>query len=322
MGMIGYDRAKLGMTVLLAVSLAIGGVAGEPTKKRPPLHETAFNGRIDLPGGGVLEMVQIRAGSFMMGSPQKEIGTWGKSWGEQQRRVVLTNDFWLAKYETTQDQYQAVMHKNPSRFKGGRKPVDNVSWHEAVAFCETLNRLTAGKRPKGYVFALPTEAQWEYACRAGTASALNSGKNLKDGEVCPNLDQVGWYLANSQGSTHPVGQKRPNRWGLYDMHGNAWEWCSDWYGIHNKESKDPCGPKSGTGRVKKGGGFYLAAKRSRSGARSWNRPDEHKWYLTVRVALVPENKGNYEKAFHPEKTAPRPATQNSKKSRPKPGAAR
>ena len=318
----GRGRAKWGASVLSAMLLALGGAAGEVAEKRNVSHEDGFDGIVALPGGATLEMVKIKAGSFVMGSPQKEVGTWGKSSGEQQRNVTLTRDFWLAKYETTQDQYQAVMHKNPSRFKGGQNPVDNVSWHEAVVFCENLNRLTAGKRPRGYVFALPTEAQWEYACRAGTSSALNSGRNLKGSKVCPNLDQVGWYLANSGGSTHPVGQKKPNRWGLYDMHGNAWEWCSDWYGIHNRESKDPCGPRSGKGRVKKGGGFYLAAERSRSGARSFNLPDEHKWYLTVRVALVSESKGKYEKGFSPERKAPRPATKNGRKTRSQSGASR
>ena len=281
------------IAVLLLMLLAVCGSS----------KEAEFSGVVPLPGGGTLELVKIRAGTFIMGSPQKEVGTWGKSWGEQQRKVTLTRDYWIAKFETTQDQYQAVMHKNPSKFIGGQRPVENISWPEAMAFCEKLNLLTTGQRPKGYVFSLPTEAQWEYACRAGTTSALNNGKNLQKPDVCSNLDQVGWYLANSEGKTHAVGQKKPNRWGLYDMHGNAWEWCSDWYGINNTETIDPCGPKSGKGRVKKGGGFYLDAKRSRSGARSFNLPDEHKWYLTIRVALVPEAKGNYEKDSPPKPTS-------------------
>ena len=142
----------------------------------------------------------------------------------------------MGKYEVTQAQYQAVMGTNPSKFKGDDLPVERVSWSDATNFCAklTANEKAAGRLPEGYAYTLPTEAQWEYACRAGTTTALNSGKDLSDKEECSEMDEVGWYNYNRGDSyTYPVGQKQPNAWGLYDMHGNVWEWCSDWFGDYS-----------------------------------------------------------------------------------------
>ena len=232
-----------------------------------------------------LELVWIKGGTFVMGSSKSELGRW-EGWGEEQRKVVITRPYYIAVFETTQEQYEALMKHNPSHAKGKQLPITNISWQNAMDFCEELNKLTHKTRPANYIFTLPTEAQWEYACRAGTKTALNSNKNLKDGEKCSNLDKVGWYRGNSGNRLHAVGLKRPNRWGLYDMHGNAWEYCRDYW--TNKPDPrdviDPSGPPYGRDRVKKGGGFYQKAERCRSGARS--AQGDPKWYMSFRIALV------------------------------------
>ena len=178
-----------------------------------------------LPGGVSLEMVKIKAGMFLMGSPWGEKGHFKD---EDEHRVTISKPFLIGKYEVTQKQYQAVMGDNPSHFKGEDRPVEKVSWNDANLFCDKLNELLAKELPKGYRFDLPTEAQWEYACRAGTNIALNNGRNLTCAYgLCPDLDEVGWFDKNSGGHSRAVGEERPNAWGLYDMHGNVWEWCRD-----------------------------------------------------------------------------------------------
>ncbi|MBQ7401833.1 MAG: formylglycine-generating enzyme family protein [Lentisphaeria bacterium] len=218
---------------------------------------------LTLPQGVKLEMVKITAGSFTMGSPAGELG---RENDEAQHQVTLTKDYWLGKYEVTQAQWKAVMGSNPSTFIGDNLPVECVIWHDAKEFCKKLNEIYADKLPAGYQFDLPTEAQWEYACRAGTTTDLNNGKNLTSvrGE-CYNLNEVAWYTKNSGDATHEVGQKRANAWGLYDMHGNVLEWCRDWYGAYPGRSvTDPVGPSSGSERVLRGGGrdFYAFCCRS------------------------------------------------------------
>ncbi|MBO4715392.1 MAG: formylglycine-generating enzyme family protein, partial [Verrucomicrobia bacterium] len=183
-------------------------------------------------------MIWIAPGTFMMGSPTNELGRLKlRLDAETQHRVTLTKGYWMGKYEVTQVQYKAIMGYNPSIFIGDNLPVEQVSWADAMEFCRKLTDKLGDTLPKGYECSLPTEAQWEYACRAGTMSSLNSGKNVTTAEkgekgVCYNLDEVGWYwmnggMKNWNGGknplicTHPVGQKKPNAWGLYDMHGNV-----------------------------------------------------------------------------------------------------
>ena len=168
---------------------------------------------------------------------------------ETPHQVTLTNVFELGVYEVTQEQYEAVMGENPSRFKGAQNPVEKVSWDDAVEFCRQLSALPAEKA-SGYVYRLPTEAEWEYACRAGTTTVYSFGDS--DSE----LGDYAWYDKNSGKTTHPVGGRKPNAWGLYDMHGNVWEWCQDRYGdLPSGSVTDPLGASSGSDRVYRGGSW-------------------------------------------------------------------
>lgn len=249
-----------------------------------------------------LEMVKCPAGSFMMGSPEQEhakvkefVGGFHKDlfkfeYNEKLHLVTFTKPFYIGKYEVTQSQYVALMGKNPSKFIGANNPVEMVSYDEAKAFCDNLNLKYLNILPQGYKFALPTEAQWEYACRAGTNTALNNGKNLTTSDsACPNLDEVAWYDKNASGTTHIVGQKKPNAWGIYDMHGNVYEWCRDWYGVYpNEDVIDPIGANGGSYRVNRGGGWGYFAVYCRSASRCYY-PVYCGSDLGFRVALVPIN---------------------------------
>ena len=237
--------------------------------------------------GVKLEMVKIPAGTFMMGSPKNERGRYDD---EKLHQVTLTKDYWLGKYQVTQAQWQAVMGNNPSCINGDDCPVEEISWNDAKSFCDKLNKRYAGKLPQGYKFDLPTEAQWEYACRAGTTTALNNGTNLTDEEShCSNLAEVAWYYQDEESETHPVGQKRPNNAGLYDMHGNVWEWCRDWYGDYSSGAVvDPVGPRTGSDRVYRGGSWFNDARFCRSASRCRWLPGDRNFTLGFRLALVPE----------------------------------
>ena len=157
-------------------------------------------------------------------------------------------------------------------------------------FCDKLTEQerAAGRLPNGYKYTLPTEAQWEYACRAGTTTALNSGKDLSDKKQCPEMDEVGWYKYNSDEATHPVGQKQPNAWGLYDMHGNVWEWCLDRYGAYPTSAvTDPTGPDTDSIPVLRGGSWCDYARNCRSAMRYNSNPGDKFRICGFRVALAP-----------------------------------
>ena len=235
-----------------------------------------------------LEMVKCPEGSFMMGSSEEELG---RLEDEKLHLVTFTKPFYIGKYEVTQSQYSALMDKNPSVFIGANNPVEMVSYNDAKAFCDKMNLKYLNILPKGYKFDLPTEAQWEYACRAGTNTALNNGKNLtKEEGACPNLDEVAWYCENSGKTTHEAGQKKPNAWGIYDMHGNVWEWCRDWYGEYPKEDvTDPTGAYSGSNRVNRGGSWNNNARNCRSANRNNNNPDNRNNNIGFRIVLSPLN---------------------------------
>lgn len=160
-----------------------------------------------------MDLKLIPAGTFTMGDNSGGIPV-------QAHQVTLTKDFYIGVYEVTQDQYEQVVGSNPSKLKGANHPVENVSWKDAVTFCEKLSSLPA-ERAAGRVYRLPTEAEWEYACRAGTTTAYSFGDDEQD------LGKYVWSIENSGNTAHAVGEKLPNGWGLYDMHGNVWEWCLD-----------------------------------------------------------------------------------------------
>ncbi|MBR0237028.1 MAG: SUMF1/EgtB/PvdO family nonheme iron enzyme [Thermoguttaceae bacterium] len=202
------------------------------------------------------------AGTFMMGSPSSESG---RDNDETQHQVTLTKGFWMMETEVTQKQWKAVMGNNPSNFKGDDLPVESVSWNDCQEFCKKCTQL-------GLPVQLPTEAQWEYACRAGTTGAYSG-----------NLDEMAWYWDNSNKTTHSVGTKKPNAWGLYDMHGNVWEWCQDWKADYPSGSvTDPAGPSSGSVRVIRGGSWCYIARFCRSAIRYSSAPDNRDDLLGFR----------------------------------------
>lgn len=212
------------------------------------------------------KFAQICPGTFMLGSPDSEPGR--DSDEGPQHRVRISKAFELQTTEVTQSQWQAVMGSNPSSFKGFDLPVEQVSWDDAQVFIAKLNALG-----DGYRYRLPTEAEWEYAARAGTT-----------GPYAGDLGAMAWYDPNSGGTTHPVGTKAPNAWGLYDMHGNVWEWTQDWYGDYSASAvTDPVGPSSGSGRVNRGGGWRSGSQGCRSAARLYFSPDDRGSILGLRL---------------------------------------
>jgi formylglycine-generating enzyme required for sulfatase activity len=280
-----------------------------------------------------MKLVLIPKGTFQMGSPPSEEGSEDD---ERQYDVTLTEDYYLGAFEVTQSQYQKVMGNNPSYFQGERveqkfpakkhpetgrtieegkiipvdssnHPVEQVSWNDAVEFCKRLSDLPEEKKA-GRVYRLPTEAEWEYACRAGSKAAYNFGASSQ------SLGDYAWF-GNNSGSkeldcdalwakmennpqeyfdtvlsagcaTHPVGEKKPNDWGLYDMHGNVWEWCSDWFGIYPKGAvSEPTGPREGSFRVFRGGSWNFTADLCRSAHRNGRSPSYRRANSGFRVAL-------------------------------------
>ncbi|MEM8485576.1 MAG: SUMF1/EgtB/PvdO family nonheme iron enzyme [Bacteroidota bacterium] len=210
------------------------------------------------------DFIEIPAGTFMMGSEDER----------PVHEVHITQPFFLSKIEVTQAWWYAVMGNNPSYRKGADLPVEQVSWEDVQAFMDSLNVLSDCDG----CYRLPSEAEWEYAARAGTSTAYSFGDNASD------LGGYGWYSENSGGGTQPVGTKSPNPWGLYDMHGNVWEWVQDWYGSYPDSSvTDPPGPESGSSRVIRGGGWFYFARSARSAFRNGWRPDGRNYGVGFRV---------------------------------------
>jgi formylglycine-generating enzyme required for sulfatase activity len=266
--LINGDLHETGTFMLEALTNEGSGSGGEdPTSKVIP--------NLDL------ELVSIAAGTFTMGSPAK-VGRFSNE--VPQTEVTISKSFWLGKTEVTQGQWESLMEGNPSSFKGPDLPVESVSWEDAMAFCEKLTQREreADRLPEGYVYTLPTEAQWEYACRAGTTTRFSFGDNDSD------LGDYGWYNLNSRNSPHPVGEKLENSWGLYDMHGNVWEWCRDWYGNYPGGTiTDPAGHDSGSSRILRGGAWGGDAESCRSAYRDANRPVSAYESYGFRLALIP-----------------------------------
>ncbi|MGC9326308.1 MAG: formylglycine-generating enzyme family protein [Candidatus Hinthialibacter sp.] len=250
---------------------------------------------LDLPADAIeLQMVKIPAGAFWMGSP---VGEPRRSTDEFQHFVKLTKDFYIGKYEITQAQYEAVMGVNPSFFQHQPNyPVERVSWYDGVKFCNRLSEmkgyktvydlgvLTADWNADG--FRLPTEAEWEYACRSGAASAFYWGDDPNYTEI----DLYAWYDLNSEGRLHEAGLKLPNAWGLFDMSGNVWEWCHDWYGLYDvHDATDPKGMASGEIRVWRGGNWGDEAMYCRSASRDGWKPKSADPYLGFRIVRTAES---------------------------------
>ncbi len=230
-------------------------------------------------GHNVQRMRWIPAGSFMMGSPENEAGRFDN---ETQHRVELTQDYWLSDTPVTQAMWEAVMGTKPSHFKGVTNPVETVSWRDCQGFLARLN-----KRIGGLNLRLPTEAEWEYACRSGMQTATWVGELDLDANwaTAPQLDLIAWYHENAAGTTQPVALKSPNYWGLYDMLGNVYEWCADWQGPYDANLlRDPPGPQTGLDRVLRGGSWSSGARLVRAAYRTADLPDLRYNFVGFRLA--------------------------------------
>jgi len=256
----------------------------------------------ELGSGVIMELMPVAAGRFDMGANDSDAADREKP----VHRVILTRPFWIGKCEVTQKQYEQVMENNPSRFEGADNPVENVSWNDAIEFCKKLTdkEHASGRLPASYKYTLPTEAQWEFAARGG-----NNSKGYKY-SGSDDLDRVGWYYENSGDKrlddsswstdklssnnceTHAVGQKSPNELGLYDMSGNVWEWCSDWYDLDYYDSgamTNPTGASSGSFRGGRGGSWYSYARYCRSADRVGLTPASLDGNLGFRLCLQTKN---------------------------------
>jgi formylglycine-generating enzyme required for sulfatase activity len=250
------------------------------------LQVTTTNAGRGVVGGTIStipDMVSIPAGSFQMGSTQ------GLSWEQPVHTVHITRPFWIGKYEVTQAEWQAVMGTNPSFFVGPNLPVETVAWQDAMAFCAALTtrERAAGRLPMDYQYRLPTEAEWEYCCRAGTTTEFNVGSSLSCGQANFSGAPSGGRCV---GQTTNVGSYAPNAWGLHGMHGNVREWCLDaWDGIGNYPSGAVSDPyvSSGPYRVARGGGWNLLAEFGRSAFRFWFYVDSRYYNFGFRVVLAP-----------------------------------
>ena len=224
--------------------------------------------------GVSFEMVYVEGGTFVMGATSEQ----GSDAYDNEKPVhsVTLSGYYIGKCEVTQELWEAVMGSNPSNFRGAQNPVESVSWNDCQNFIKKLNSLT------GRTFRLPTEAEWEYAARGGNQSShyKYSGSG--------NIGYVAWYYKNSGSTTHAVGTKSPNELGIYDMSGNVWEWCSDWYGGYSEGAQtNPQGPSSGSGRVLRGGSWGDDARYCRVSRRSYFDPHDYNIGIGLRLVLVP-----------------------------------
>ena len=242
----------------------------QPLAKTEAAENLSETETLDLGDGVKMEFVLIRPGSFQMGSDRNQYDE------RPVRKVTLTQPYYLGKYEVTQAQWEKIMGNNPSHFKDPNRPVENVSWEDCQRFLAALRKKVARN------VVLPTEAQWEYACRAGTTTAYSFGDDVEA------LSEYSWHSANSDLTTHPVGQKKPNPWGLYDIHGNVFEWCADWYSANypRGEAVDPKGSAKGSRRVIRGGAWLYVADNHRSSDRGFSPPDYVINEYGLRCALL------------------------------------
>jgi formylglycine-generating enzyme required for sulfatase activity len=263
--------------------------------KRAGIKDTQIT--LVLDANVTMKLTLIPAGKFLMGSPKtaddgngvelrQELSVLlggsdsriGLADEKPQHEVVINRPFYMGVYTVTQAEYDLVMGNSPSAFKGAQNPVEMVSWDDVAGFCKSLSQ-KARKTVR-----LPTEAEWEYACRAGSKTPFYYG----DDPNCSRLHEYAWYYVNSDSKVHPVGQKKPNSWGLYDMHGNVWQWCSDWYNekyYASANKVDPQGPDSGSFRVLRGGWWKGGPLDCRSAVRYGVKPVVRRDDLGFRVAV-------------------------------------
>ena len=270
----GFLLKQMTVSCFLGILLGLPGIsalaADNEATPGDAVPEPKKNLTVDLGNAVKLEMVLIQTGTFMMGAENVSENE------KPVHKVTLTKPFYMGKYEVTQEQWQAVMGDNPSQFKegaeAGKRPVEQVSWDDVSA--KFLPKL-AERMPKGWTPRLPSEAEWEYCCRAGTT-----------GDYYGELDKMTWYEGNSENKTHPAGGKKANAWGLYDMHGNVWEWCADLKGDYPSEAvTDPTGASSGSYRIGRGGSWGGDAKYCRSAYRDWGTPGYRGLRLGFRLAM-------------------------------------
>jgi outer membrane protein assembly factor BamB/formylglycine-generating enzyme required for sulfatase activity len=256
-----------------AKKTSTGAGPSRPNPTPAPAPDVQTSGKAFTIPDLSLDMLWVKPGTFEMGDSDKTRHT-----------VTLTEGYWLGKYEVTQAQWGRVMGNNPSRFKGVDRPVELVKWTDVTSFCEKLTELEreAGRLPAGMAYQLPTEAQWEYACRAGTKTAFSFGDELTPKQA--NFDE-------NVGETTDVGKYPANAWGFHDMHGNIWEWCADWHGKYPTSAVSaPLGPVVGSDRVHRGGSWYRTASIARSAFRQRDVPAVSFFDLGVRLSLRPASK--------------------------------
>ena len=270
----GYDTDSKTVSILEGQTASLSGVLTTHASSSVSSGSSLTGKTITIPvkDGISIDMVRIGAGTFTMGATPEMENPYNDE--KPTRCVTLTNDYYIGKYEVTQALWQAVMGSNPSNRKGDNLPVEEVSWDDCLEFISKLNRMT------GKTFRLPTEAEWEYAARGGNKSKgyQYSGSN--------NLSDVAWYRDNSGYKTYAVGTKQPNELGIYDMSGNVWEWCQDWYGEYSSSSQvNPTGANSGSSRVNRGGAVGNDARLCRSSCRANDVPGTHYSILGLRLSL-------------------------------------
>ncbi|MBQ7951520.1 MAG: SUMF1/EgtB/PvdO family nonheme iron enzyme [Alistipes sp.] len=275
----GYETYTQSVTIADGKTVTINATLTKQVAQT--VETTPVSSDSDSTIGG-LDMVFVKGGTFTMGATSEQGADAYDD--EKPAHSVTLSDFYIGKYEVTQAQWRAVMGSNPSSFKGDNLPVENVSWNDIQKFIQKLNTQT------GKEFRLPTEAEWEYAARGGSKSRgyKYSGSN--------NIGDVAWYSGNSGSKTHPVGQKQPNELGIYDMSGNVWEWCSDWYGSYSSSSQtNPKGPNSGDYRVLRGGDWGMIFWKNIY-SRTYANPDRGRMYNGFRLAC--SSKSNTAKTYY------------------------
>ena len=275
--------------------LQVQGTSNVWNDPSSPTPVQRFYRAVSVPVPVDTNLVFIQPGTFTMGSPTNEAERLSV---ETQHLVTISRGFWMGKFLVTQGDYLAVVGSNPSDFKGVTRPVETVSWVDATNYCGMLTQRdrAAGRIPTNYVYRLPTESEWEYACRAGTTTAFYLGSSLHSGQASFDgqyeYNATSGTLTNLSGiklsSTTTVGSYAPNPWGLYDMIGNLWEWCQDWYGTYPSGSViDPQGAVTGSLRVIRGGDWYDGGGDCRSAFRGNDGPGSRYNGIGFRIVLAP-----------------------------------